>query len=157
MPISSKIVIADTSCFILLKKIDELDLLMQIFTQVLTTPEIVEEFGEELPDWILVQTVKDKKFQTALALQVDGGEASAIALGAETENALLVLDDLLARKLAERLNLAHTGTLGIIAAAKRNGIIKSVKPVITKIRQTNFRFSEDVYLAILKASGELDE
>lgn len=154
MPLHYKIVIADTSSFILLDKIDELELLQLLFEEVITTEEIVDEYGKELPKWIKVESVKDKKFQTALELEVDKGEASAIALSTEKERSLLILDDLQARKLAEKLGLDYTGTLGTIARARREGIIESVKPIINKIRETNFRFSEDVFNAIIKAAGE---
>ena len=154
MPRSYKLVIADTSCFILLHKIHELELLKLLFTDVFTTEEVVQEFGKEVPSWVKIKAVKEIKYQAVLELEVDKGEASAIALSMEIEGALLILDDLQARKLAEKLGLAYTGTLGIIARARQEGVILSVKPVIEKIRRTNFRFSEDVYAAIVKAAGE---
>jgi len=154
MPLSYKIVIADTSCFILLDKIDELELLKRLFEEIATTEEIVQEFGKELPDWIKIESVKDKKYQTALALEVDKGEASAITLSTEKANSLLILDDLQARKLAEKLGLRYTGTLGLIARARKEGVIESVKPIIEKIRNTNFRFSEEVFTTIIRIAGE---
>ncbi|AYL95810.1 hypothetical protein HYN43_011150 [Mucilaginibacter celer] len=54
-PPENKIVITDTSCFILLKKINALDILHLSFTHVLTTPEIAEEYGYPLPVWIIIQ------------------------------------------------------------------------------------------------------
>lgn len=150
----SKIVIADTSCFILLDKIEELGLLKRLFTEVITTNEITQEFGKALPAWISIESVKDKKYQSVLELEVDKGEASAIALSTENPEALLILDDLQARKLAGKLGLNYTGTLGIIASARNRGVIHSVKPIIEKIRSTNFRFSEEVFTAIIKAAGE---
>lgn len=154
MPLLSKIVIADTSCFILLDKIDEIELLKQLFNEVVTTREVAQEFGKELPEWINIESVKDKKYQSVLELEVDKGEASAIALSTEKIEALLVLDDLQARKLAEKLGLNYTGTLGMIARARTEGIVESVKPIIEKIRNTNFRFSEEVFAAIIKTAGE---
>lgn len=154
MPLQSKIVIADTTCFILLDKISEIELLRQLFNEVITTREIAQEFGKELPEWISIESVKDKKYQSVLELEVDKGEASAIALSAEKTEALLILDDLQARKLAEKLRLNYTGTLGIIARARREAVIESVKPIIAKIRNTNFRFSEEVFAAIIKTAGE---
>lgn len=154
MPLLSKIVIADTSCFILLDKIDEMELLQQLFSEVTTTKEIAQEFGKELPEWISIESVKDKKYQSILELEVDKGEASAIALSTEKVAVLLILDDLQARKLAEKLRLNYTGTLGMIARARREAIIESVKPIIEKIRNTNFRFSEEVFAAIIKTAGE---
>ena len=154
MPLPYKIVIADTSCFILLDKIGELELLKRLFDEITTTEEIAREFGKEPPEWIKVESVRDRKYQTALALEVDEGEASAIALSTEKVDALLILDDLQARKLAEKLGLRYTGTLGIIARARKEGVIESVKPIIEKIRDTNFRFSEEVFTAIIRTAGE---
>ena len=154
MPLQSKIVIADTTCFILLDKINEIELLRQLFNEVITTREIAQEFGKELPEWISIESVKDKKYQSVLELEVDKGEASAIALSAEKTEVLLILDDLQARKLAEKLRLNYTGTLGMIARARREAVIESVKPIIAKIRNTNFRFSEEVFAAIIKTAGE---
>ena len=74
-----RIIISDTSTLILFHKIDEFNLLKQIYGELVTTPEIAKEFGEELPDWIIVQPVADKKYQNFLETQVDYGEASAIA------------------------------------------------------------------------------
>lgn len=71
------IVIADTSCLILFHKIGELDLLKKVYGSVSTTIEVVQEFADELPEWIVAKTVKDKKYQESLETQVDLGEASA--------------------------------------------------------------------------------
>jgi predicted nucleic acid-binding protein len=43
MPQEYKVVIADTSCFILLDKIKELPLLQKVFGQIITTREIANE------------------------------------------------------------------------------------------------------------------
>src|SRR4051794_3198218 len=120
-------VIADSSCFIILYKIDELDLLQKVFSEVHTIVEIADEFGFPLPSWINIQLVKDQEQQKKLEREVDCGEASALALSFEIENAIVILDDLKARKLAEKLKINYTGTLGLILGAKLVGIIPSVK------------------------------
>jgi predicted nucleic acid-binding protein len=76
-----------------------------------------------LPNWIKIENVQDKKYQEFLETQVDWGEASTIALAKEIENVLLLLDDLKARKLAGKLNLKFTGTLGVINKARQLGIV----------------------------------
>ena len=43
-----KVVISDTSCFITLDKIGELDILQKLYGSVVTTPQIAKEFGAEL-------------------------------------------------------------------------------------------------------------
>jgi predicted nucleic acid-binding protein len=74
------IVIADTSCFILLDKINELHLLKEVFSEVTTTDEIAREFGKSLPDWIKIKSPANTTYQEILSIEVDSGEATAIAL-----------------------------------------------------------------------------
>lgn len=112
------------------------------------------EFRKELPSWVQIKDVINKEYQVLLQLEVDNGEASAMALAIETEHSLLILDDSKARKLAAKLQLQYTGTLGIILKAKQTGIIDHIKPVIEKIQGTNFRFSEKMYQEILLLANE---
>ncbi len=150
-----KVVISDTSCLIILHEIGELDLLRKVYATVSTTPEVAQEFMEILPDWIKIEKVKDKKYQEFLETQVDFGEASAIALAKEMESPLLILDDLKARKLAAKLNLRYTGTLGVINKAKQIGAIEKVRPIIEKLLATDFRISGNIVAELLRKNNEL--
>jgi predicted nucleic acid-binding protein len=150
----SRIIIADTSCFILLDKIGSLRIIFELFGEVTTTREVQNEFGKQLPEWVRIETVKDINQQSILEAEIDKGEASAIALAIERTNSLLILDDLKARKLATKLKLQFTGTLGVFLKAKQIGIIPSIRSIIEKIQQTDFRFSEKVFQEILKTANE---
>ncbi|MFT3738132.1 MAG: DUF3368 domain-containing protein [Breznakibacter sp.] len=149
-----KVVISDTSTLILFQKIDEFHLLEKVYTELITTPEIAKEFGEELPSWIKIQSVADKKYQKFLETQVDLGEASAIALASEFDEVILLLDDLKARKLAARLKFKITGALGVIHKAKQMSIIEKVRPLIDKLLMTDFRIADNVVEEILKLNNE---
>ena len=148
------IIISDTSTLILFHKIEHLNLLEKVYGQLITTPEIADEFGEELPKWIKIHSVTDKKYQEFLETQVDLGEASAIALAIELDDTLLLLDDLKARKLATRLNLRITGTLGIIHKAKQMSVIDKVKPYIDLLLKTDFRISDRIIKEMLILNNE---
>lgn len=150
-----KLIIADTSCFIILSKIDELELLQNIYVQIVTTSDIAIEFGEVLPDWVIIKNVSNKNYQDILELQLDKGESSAIALAMEIENCTIILDDYKARKVAQKLNISITGTIGVIVKAKQLGIIKSVQPILEKIRNSNFRLSKELENQALSLSNEL--
>jgi predicted nucleic acid-binding protein len=149
-----KVVISDTSSLIILHKIEELNLLNNLYLEVIITPEIAQEFNDALPEWIKIISVKDKKYQEFLETQVDSGEASAIALAKEMKESILLLDDLKARKLAKKLNLRFTGTLGVLHKAKQEGIIHKVKPLINKLLLTNFRISQNIVDELLKINNE---
>ncbi len=149
-----KAIISDTSCLIVFAKINELDLLRRLFTEIVTTDEVADEFGQVLPDWISVQSVKNKYYQEELKLKVDSGEASAIALAVENHDSLLIVDDFMARKLATSLGIDIIGSIGILVKAKNEGVIVSVKPFFERIRNTDFRISDDLESAALKEAGE---
>ena len=149
-----KTIISDTSCFIVLTNIGELDLLRKIYGKVITTADIAAEYGEPLPDWVEIEKVRDKHKQEILEMQLDKGEASAIALAIEMPGSVVVLDDYRARKVALKLNINYTGTLGIIIKAKLSKIIPSIKPFLEKIKQTDFRITEELEQQALKEAGE---
>lgn len=150
-----KVVISDTTPLIIFQKLGELDILQKVYGQLITTPEIADEYGDLIPDWIKVIPVTDTKYKNFLSTQLDIGEASAIALAAEMEDVLLIIDDLKARKLARRLNFDITGTLGVIHKAKQMAIIKKVKPLLDQLVLTDFRISKNIIQELLKINNEL--
>ena len=149
-----KFIISDTSCLIILTKIGALDLLYQLYKKVTITQDIQLEYGDKLPDWIKIQRVKDQYRQQLLEMHIDRGEASAIALAMETAKSIVILDDYKARKVAELLGISVTGTVGVIIKAKNSGIISSIKPYLEKIRETNFRISDELEQIALGEANE---
>jgi len=131
------IVIADTSCFIVLQKVNQLDLLRLLYNAVITTPEIAEEYKLELPPWVSIKSARDQHVVQQLQLRLDVGEASAIALALEIKDCTLVLDDQKARKEAEHLKLDFTGTSGLNS--------KSKKKRIDKLCKRNFGPDEEIW------------
>jgi predicted nucleic acid-binding protein len=87
-------------------------------------------------------------------MQIDKGEASAIALALETPGSIVILDDYNARKIAERLGITFTGTIGVIVKAKLKGVISSIEPLLEKLKQTDFRLSADIEMQALKEANE---
>lgn len=154
LPLEIDAVISDTSCFILLEKIGELGLLKECFRAVYTTPTVASEFGTSLPNWVEVREVTDTAHLKSISTLADPGEISVIALAEELPNCLLILDDDKARKVAESFNLRFTGTLGVLVRAKVLGKIATISPIVSKIRETDFRVSESLLTKILKSVGE---
>ncbi|MEM6766714.1 MAG: DUF3368 domain-containing protein [Bacteroidota bacterium] len=148
------VIISDTSCLIVLRNIDELTLLQKVYSSIITTKEVADEFGDEFPDWILIKSPKDQQKQQLLSFQVDKGEASAIALAMELPTEAIILDDYKARQLAVKLGLPVTGTLGVLIKAKNQEIIPSVIPILEKLKQTNFRISNQLVEEVLEMAGE---
>ena len=150
-----KTIISDTSCLILPEKIGELDLLHEVFGEILVTQDIADEYGSILPNWISIQNPINKKYQEILEASIDKGEAIAIALAVEFVDCLLIIDDLKGRNLAETLGIKITGTFGLILEAKLSGKISSVKSLLEKIKQTDFHFSAEIEKKILAKANEI--
>jgi predicted nucleic acid-binding protein len=150
-----KTIISDTSCFIVLTNIGELDILHKVYGSIVTTVDIAMEFGEPLPDWVIIEKVADKYRQQLLEMQIDKRESSAIALALETPDSTVILDDNRARKIAEQLGVNYTGTIGVIIKAKISGVVPSIKPILSKIKEPDFRLSADLERLALHAAGEL--
>jgi hypothetical protein len=83
-----KIIVSDTSCLILLDKLGRLDLLKTLFGNVTITQIIADEFGNSLPEFIIIENPKDKNYQKILEGYLDPGESSAIALALEKDDCL---------------------------------------------------------------------
>lgn len=149
-----KTIISDTSCLIILTNINELELLHKLYGKITTTFDIATEYGEPLPEWVEIVNPLDKQKQQLLELQIDKGESSAIALALETPGSTIILDDNKARKIADQFEITYTGTIGVLVKAKIKGIIPSIKPIIAKIKQTNFRLSPEIELYALKQADE---
>lgn len=154
MPLNSEIIISDTSCLILLTNIDELDLLRKMGKAVFITPEINQEFGKSLPNWIKIKEPIDKHYQKLLEREIDKGEASAIILALETPGSILIIDDLKGRKIANEMDLKYSGSFGLLLRAKQEGTLESIRPIIERIRKTNFRYSDKLLESILQQAGE---
>jgi len=149
-----ELIISDASSLIVLDKIGHLDMLNCCYENICTTPEVVTEYGLLLPEWIKVQSASNVILQQFLETTLDKGEASAITLATELEDARLILDDLKARKTAKSMNLKITGTLGVLVKAKQEDCISSIREIIELLRSTDFRMSDTLIEEILRQAGE---
>ena len=135
-------IIVDTSCLIILSKIKELPLLKLLYGEVLITDIIAKEFDEPIPDWIIIYPIKLNENVFLFEKSIDKGEASVIMLALEIPNSIIIIDDFKGRALAKELGIKVTGTIGIIISAKNKKLIPSIKPILEKIKETNFYISK---------------
>jgi len=88
-------------------------------------------------------------------LELDIGEAEAIALAVERKSDILLIDEQKGRKVASRLGLDRIGILGILIQAKNKGFIIEVKPIMDDLRiQAGFWIKNDLYNYVLQEAGE---
>ena len=133
-------VICDTSPLQYLHQLDLLHILPALTDGVTVPPEVVEELengrrlGIELPDladkdWLTVQSPVSSP-ALPLVNDLGLGETAVLMLALELSDTVVVLDDALARQVAETLKLKLTGTLGLLLDAKRANLIPQVAPVL---------------------------
>jgi predicted nucleic acid-binding protein len=160
------IVVSDTSPILSLARIDRLDLLESLYGQVLIPPAVFAELETSLSDWptpialnrfpwMVVVEPTDTARLSELQRDLDPGEAEAIALAIERKADLLLVDERRGRRTARASGVRVTGLLGVIAQAKRTGLIGEAKPVIDALRDVGrFWIGRALYQDVLAELGE---
>ncbi len=157
------IVVSDTSPITNLIRIDQLDLLQQLFEIVIIPRKVYEELSEyetqkdEIDNrtWIFIKDVENSIEVNELEDKLDIGEAEAIVLAKELKAAFLIIDERKGRKIAEEKGLHIVGLLGVLISAKTKGYLKELKPLLDKlVYEIGFRVSEKLYKKILEEVGE---
>ena len=85
---------------------------------------------------------------------LDSGEASTLALAAEHESALVLMDDAQGRTQAAALGLEVLDLAGVLLAAKRAQLIAAVRPLLARLKRRGFTMPKDVRRALLHDAGE---
>lgn len=158
--------ICNTSPFQYLHQVGHLGILPALAGPVIVPRAVREEIeigraaGYDLPDlgalpWV---AIRQPASWPALPLAADlgQGEAAVLALALEAKSSVVILDDGVARRAAELLNLPLTGTLGLLVDAKKKGLIPSVSTVLDELNRLRFRVSPGTRLTVLRLAGESD-
>ncbi len=164
MPETPRLVVVDTTPIIALALIERLDLLHQLYGQVVAPSAVEAELLAGGPggvgssalcaeSWFSVALLQDPRRADLLA-DLDRGEAEVIALAQELNADLVIIDERLARRHAKRLGLRLTGTLGVLLKAKRLGLVDAVAPLIDQLRLGGIRLGDAVIAEVLKAADE---
>ena len=82
------------------------------------------------------------------------GEREALSLAAELAAGWLNVDHLAARRIARALHLRVAGTLGVLLAAKRRGVIPLLRPPLDRLLEKSFFLSPPLYAELLAVAGE---
>lgn len=99
--------------------------------------------------------IKDVHLARALAIDLDEGEAAAIALALELGATQILMDEHDGRVKAKALGLQPIGLLGVLLHAKRDGALDSVEAVMQRLRQqAGFFIADDLFNQLLIEAGE---
>jgi len=148
------IVISDSTCLIGLERIGRLDILRKLYGEIVISEAVQREVGLPHLPWVNVVPIKNQEALRFLKLEIDEGEAATIILATEIKESLLILDEKKARKIARRLDLKVTGLMGVLMKAKEKGIIESVKELITRLEEADFRILDEIKQQVLRLCGE---
>lgn len=158
------VIIADSGPLISLALIGHLDLLRQLYQQVLVPPAVWHEVtvkGWGMPGaetvsqltWLEIRKPEPQVLQP-LSILVDLGEAEAIALAQTITDSIVLLDDSQARRVAERFNIPRIGTLGILRRAKKRELITAIRPHVEFLKANNIYMADNLVAAVLRDVGE---
>lgn len=152
-------IVSNASPLIALASIERLPLLPALFESVIIPPAVALEARSVIqiaPAWVELRELKCPMPPLVLRPRLGDGEREAIALGVELGVQQMLLDDLPARKLARDLGLRVVGVLGVLLAAKRQGLVALVRPELEKLLKTSFFLSPQLVEELLREAGEAD-
>lgn len=158
-------VVTNTGPLIMLAKIDQLNVLQEMFKTISIPPGVhrelvaksgVEAYRLDTAFAQFIEITEEPEFPPSVQLvteNLDVGEQQAIAL-AYAKGAILVIDERLGRQAARQLDLSITGSAGILIEAKQQGYIPAVKPLLELARQQGYWLSDDLIAVATRLAGE---
>lgn len=164
-------VVCNSSSIIGLSVIGKLNLLWEVFDEVIIPEEVYREVVEaslnnnygakELKEAvnqgkISIYQVKNKKLVNDLYGKLHKGELEVIVAARELKVTDVVIDERAARSFAEAMLLQSVGIIGVLIIAKKIGKINEIKKYLDLLIVSNYRISKKLYESALKKAEELD-
>ncbi|MFC1851228.1 DUF3368 domain-containing protein [candidate division CSSED10-310 bacterium] len=156
------IVIANTTPFISLAAIGKLDLLEKIYQSIIIPEAVFDEIqvGGNITvpnlssfNWInIAPNISDAEHR--MLYQLDFAEKQVILHAMKMNAHLVIIDERLARNIAEYIGFKVKGSLGILAEAKKKNLIPHFYPCAIEMKQKGIRFSEKLINEIARTLGE---
>lgn len=156
--------VTDTSALIFLTKIGRLNLLKLGAQEVLVPLEVLDEIRSgpgdvmaqvepHLSNWLRICDA-GVEHSDILTYRLGKGEAAVLRQAVHLGIKSVVLDDMVARKVARQLGLEPVGTLGILLAARKRGLVESIKHEIECLKAYGFWISTTLEHKVLREAGE---
>jgi len=150
-------IVVNSSPLIALERIGRLDILKALYGTVVRPQSVLDElcagrgrysFDTALfdSDWILTEPDPP---EMVFHRELGAGETAAITLGYKTAADLVILDDLPARLVATGLGLHITGTLGVLSAASKLGVIDDLAASVYALQEHGFHVSQELISKLL--------
>jgi len=152
----TEIIMSNSSPLIALHQLERLYLLTLMFGEVHVPVAVQEEVVSVgvLPAFIRVYEAKLSFLPELNPAVLGKGECAAISLSTKLAAKRVLLDDLPARRAAERLGLSVIGTLGILLLAKHRGHVERLMPLLEQLAQANFHIAPELRANVLRKANE---
>ena len=158
-------VIVNSTPIILFSNIDQLNILKQIYGEIIIPQAVYDEVTAKADsacqnlknnfDWIKIESIKNPHQKKMYQAKLHDGEVEVMILAQEEPKAsLVILDDNSAKKTAKFLQLTVTGSLGVLVKAKKLKIIEAVKPLMDSFIANGFFVTQNIYDMVLEQAGE---
>ncbi len=159
------LIVADAGPLIALAKIEQLALLTVLFKSVHIPAYVLHEAAGNaaMEGAAAVRAFADAHatihadsvdpIVQTLCIEVDAGEAQAIAL-AQSLHCGVLMDDLLGRGVAKRLGLPVIGVLGVLLQGKRAGHVAAIRPCLDALTLARYRLSDALVAEVLRLANE---
>jgi predicted nucleic acid-binding protein len=150
-------VVSNTSPIVNAARIDQLELIQQLYDTIAIPEAVYDEIVErgagqpgskevQEKGWIQVRSLGNRTLVSSLEVQLDRGEAEAIALAVEIRAQLVLVDEKKGRRIAEQFGLKCIGLSGVLLEAKASGLVVAVKPILDRLLiEAGFRLGKKVY------------
>lgn len=156
--------VSNTSPLLYLYRIGVIEWLPQLFGEV-WIPEAVEQeletgqhLGYSVPipgRYAWLQKAEPQLIPVQwLGLGLGAGELAAMSLAMENAADIVLLDDQLARRIAQAAGLQVWGTLKVLLESKRRGFTNSLTPLIDRLQQSGMWLSADIRRRVLVLADE---
>ena len=134
-------IVSNTTPIISLASIKKLDLLREIFKEIIIPEAVYDEikakesygYKEVECEFIKVMAIKGEIYRDLLFSQLDPGEAETIMLAKETSADLVIIDENLGYQIAKNSGLNVIRTLSVLLKAKEKGVITEIKPLLDEM------------------------
>ena len=157
--------LTNASPLVFLAKLDRLDLLCLGVEEVLVPSGVLEEVRAKrdeaaqqvearLGHWLKECSLTGPEYLRLLP-DLGPGEREVIAQALQEEILSVGLDDLDARRTARRMGLQPIGTIGLLLAARKRGMLPSLAQELDRLRACSFRVSAALSEQALREAGEL--
>jgi predicted nucleic acid-binding protein len=153
------IVVSETSGLSALIHIGQISLLLQLYNAVVIPAAVREELlrhHDSIPPQIEVRHLENATSadQISKRYNIGRGESEAVALAKEINADFLLVDERRGRNAAKHEGLSIIGVVGILGAAKRQGLIPRLAPLLDELIKTGFFISPEIRRLMLNRAGE---